>query len=382
MGRTLLYIDIIPNHPVQLRKIAGVRRYATLRRWEVVCVPRRELSPNGIRALLARQPGLAGVVVEGSGRSTAYPPRLFGRVPVSYIEYPAEETAGRAANVSVDDGAIADTAFRELSLGKPAAFAVLGHKNLHLWSSLRVKAFRDRCARAGADCIVFPVVPRESQEGYEARLAAWLATLPLHTAVFAAGDSAGVSVSRVARNACRHIPKDMTLCSTCDIPEVCENAPTPITSIHLDFERMGWLAAKALGGTENASVGPLFVARRQSTAGHGRREPWILHAVDVIRAEACGGLSIDGLISRLGRDGFAVSRRNFDRRFREAMGHTANEEILSVRLAAATELLLHSRVPVMAVCDFCGFGTHAAFDAAFRKRYGMSPGAWRAKNSN
>jgi AraC-like DNA-binding protein len=382
MGRTLLYIDIMPSHPVQLRKLAGVRRYAALRRWKVVCVPRRALSPDGIRALLARQQGLAGIVVEGSGRSTAYPPRLFGRVPVSYIEYPEEEVAGKAPNVTLDAVAIADTAFRELSLGRPAAFAAAGFRNPHLWSRLRLDAFSNRCAVDGHECAVFQSHWGEPPEAYEARLANWLAALPCGSAIYADGDTAAVSVARAARAVYRSIPHELTLCSTCDIPEISDKSPTPITSIHIDFERMGWLAAKALAVGEDSVVGPLLTVRRKSTAGRGRREPWILHAVDVIRAEACGGLSIDGLIFRLGRDGFAVSRRNFDRRFREAMGHTANEEILSVRLAAATELLLRSRVPVMAISDFCGFGTHAAFDAAFRKRHGMSPGAWRAKNSN
>ncbi len=375
-GNSLLYLDIVPSHPVQNRKLAGVRRYATLRGWSVVGVSRRDMADVDLRALLARHRPV-GVIVEGSGRRKAFPPQLFGRVPVSYIEYPAEETAGRAANVSIDDDAIADVAFRELSLGNPDAFAVLGHKNPHLWSSLRVQAFRDRCAKAGAACSSFPVVPDESNERYEARLSEWIASLSLKTAVFAAGDSAGVAVSRIARDARRHIPKDLTLCSTCDIPEVCEDAPTPITSIHLDFERMGWLAAKALGGAENASVGPLFVARRQSTAGRGRREPWILRAVEIIRAEACAGLTVATLVERLSREATAVSRRNFDRRFREAMGHSALEEILSVRLAAACELLLRTETPVSVVPDFCGFGCYRTLDALFRSRFGMSMGAWR-----
>lgn len=390
MMSSLLYLDIEPKHPVQLRKLAGVRRYASLRGWEVVGVPRRETDPTEVRDLLARlRP--AGVVVEGSGRRNVFPPRLFGRIPVSYVEYPEEETAGRAPNVSIDDGAIADTAFRELSLGKPSAFAVLGHKNPHLWSTLRVRAFRDRCARAGAPCFAFPVVPDESGMDYEARLAAWLTSLPRNTAVFATGDLAGFAVSRIARGARRHIPKDLTLCSTGDIPEVCEDAPTPVTSIHIDFERMGWLAAKALESRKNASAGPLFVARRQSTAGRGRREPWILRAVEIIRAEACAGLTVEKLVARLGREAVAtgasggrpspVSRRNFDRRFREAMGHSALEEILSVRLAAVCELLLRTNTPVMTIADFCGFGTHAALDTLFRHRFNMSMGAWREKNA-
>ena len=385
----ILYLDVPTGNPAQERKVAGVRHYAALRRWEVVVVPRRGAERLNVRSLLSRNNPL-GVIVEGSGRKNAYPPSLFGKIPVSYIEYPAREIAGLAANISVDEDAIADTAFRELSLGNPACFAVIGHRNPHLWSKLRVQAFRNRCAKAGASCIVFPQGKNEATLSYETRLAEWMAALPPKAAIFAACDSTGATLSRVTRVARRHIPKDLTLCSTCDIPEVCDGAPTPVTSIHIDFERMGWLAAKALVDGEDASAGPLFVARRQSTSGRGRREPWILRAVEIIRAEACEGRNVESLVGRLaaeycsGADGDGgmtpVSRRNFDRRFREAMGHSALEEILSVRLAAARELLLKTDTPITAVPDFCGFGCYRTLDALFRSRFGMSMGAWRAKN--
>ena len=94
-GNCLLYLDIVPGHPVQIRKLAGVRRYAALRGWDVVGVPRREMDRTDVRDLLVRHRPV-GVVVEGSGRRNAFLPQLFGRTPVSYVEYPAEETAGRA----------------------------------------------------------------------------------------------------------------------------------------------------------------------------------------------------------------------------------------------------------------------------------------------
>ena len=379
-AKRILFLDVSVGNPAQERKVAGVRHYAALRRWEVVVVPRCGTERLNVPMLLSRNKP-QGVIVEGSGRKHAYPPSLFGKIPVSYIEYPVREIAGLAANVSVDDAAIADSAFRELSFGNPACFSAIGHKNPHLWSQLRIQAFQNRCARAGVSCAVFPQRKGEATESYEARLAAWIAVLPPKTAIFASCDSAGATLTNVARVAGRLIPKDLTLCSTCDIPEICEKAPVPITSIHIDFEHMGWLAAKALSSREDSMVGPLLTSRRKSTSGRGRREPWILDAIGIIREEACAGLAINDLIERLRRCGYSVSRRNFDRRFREAMGHTANEEILSVRLAAARELLLRSHVPVMSVCDFCGFGTHAAFDAAFRRLHGMSPGTWRAKNT-
>ena len=44
----VLYIDMLPWHPSQALKLAGIRRYARLRGWEVVCVPREELRKTDI----------------------------------------------------------------------------------------------------------------------------------------------------------------------------------------------------------------------------------------------------------------------------------------------------------------------------------------------
>lgn len=75
-----------------------------------------------------------------------------------------------------------------------------------------------------------------------------------------------------------------------------------------------------------------------------------------------------------------VSRRNFDRRFREAVGHSANEEIISVRLAAACELP-RGGTQITAIPDLCGAGCYRTLDAMFRTRFGMSMGLWRERHA-
>ena len=381
-GGTILYLDMEPEDPSKRMKLAGIRRYAALRGWEVACIARNWKRRLDIRSVLKLHDPL-GVVVEGAARKFAYPPRLFGQVPVAYIEYPAGEVAGKAPNVVVDDTAVAAAAFRELSLGKPAAFAAVGHMNPHLFSRLRIRAFRRQCAECGCRCRVFSSRWREPASSHEERLARWLAKLPRNTAVFAATNAAAAAVTRAAAAAMRHIPKDISLVAFGDIPEICENASPPITSIRFDFERMGFVAARALScRSRDMAIGPLLVTRRKSTSGRGRHEPWVLKAVEIIRAEACGGLDIGNLVRRLETEtGSPVSRRNFDRRFCEAVGHTANEEILSVRLETACALLSQTDTPVMAIPDFCGFGCYRTLDAVFRSRFKMSMRLWRERNS-
>ena len=406
----ILYIDMVPNNPSLILKLAGIRRYAGLSGMEVATVTRDELRQRDVRSFIADyRPG--GVIVEGSGRTVDYMPDVLGAIPASYIEYPAEAIAGKAPDVVIDDAAVANAAFRELSRWKPAAFAAVGFIVPHPWSRMRVDAFMRCCRKEGAECEVFPTNWPESEESRFERLSDWIADLPGHTAIFTASDATAETVERAAIAAHRHIPKDISICSTDNISKICENAPIPLTSIQLDFERIGFVAARALGeimasmnsrvqsfsaeynrtgrrrarsnaiGKSAIPIGPLLVTRRKSTSGRGRHEPWILRAVEIIRAEACNGITITGVIDRLEKElGRIVPRRTFDLRFREAMGHTANEELLSVRLESACALLAQTDTPVTIVHDFCGFGCYSALDAAFRSRFGMSMGTWRGRN--
>ena len=119
---------------------------------------------------------------------------------------------------------------------------------------------------------------------------------------------------------------------------------------------------------------PLLVDRRRSTGGRGRREKWIMDAVDIIRREACDGLSAADIAAR-----FRCSRRLFDLRFKEALGHTAQDEIEHVRLEKAFELLRNG-VPIGTIATLCGYRSDTTMRWVFLHRVGMSMRTWRTRN--
>jgi LacI family transcriptional regulator len=120
----------------------------------------------------------------------------------------------------------------------------------------------------------------------------------------------------------------------------------------------------------------MLAVRRESTQGAGRREPHVLEAVEIIRREACDGLTPTQLAARL-----PGSRRLLDLRFREAMGHSVMDEILHIRLERVFDLLRRPNMPISAIADFSGFGSLRALDKLFRSRYGCSLRAWRKRNA-
>ena len=124
-----------------------------------------------------------------------------------------------------------------------------------------------------------------------------------------------------------------------------------------------------------ATFGPLYVKRRESTRGSGRRESGIMEALEIIRREACSGLSASELAAR-----FPDSRKNFERRFRKVAGHSILDEILHVRLERAKELLLGTDADLEEVSAACGFGTEQSLRVHFRLRFGASPRQWRREH--
>ncbi|MBR3085551.1 MAG: helix-turn-helix transcriptional regulator, partial [Kiritimatiellae bacterium] len=124
------------------------------------------------------------------------------------------------------------------------------------------------------------------------------------------------------------------------------------------------------------TFGPMMVARGKSTRGHGRREQFVLEAVETIRREACDGLTAASLIAR-----FPVSKRLFNLRFREAMGHSPLDEIMQVRMEKVLSLLSGTDTPVGAIADMCGFGSAVELRQIFRARTGISMTEWRARRA-
>lgn len=402
-GCRILYIGYDRHYALlRRRRLAGIRRCAKAQGWEVETLSPEEATPERVREELARLRPV-GCVVECWRARFDLPPKLFGVVPVVYLNPPERREWRGVASVECDEAAVGQAAFEELSASLPPSYAVVaeGPTRHSPWARERVAAFLDCCRKAGKDCLVFPERNGEDESNRIARIGRWAAALPLHCAIFAVNDIAAATVADAVAAAGRSLPRSATLVGV-DAAEVPEDGipASPISSVKLDFELSGYLAAKMVTAFFNAETqrsresrrynsatlrlcdsalktnpvfGPLFVERRQSTRGRGRREPWVLEAVDAIRREACDGLTAATLAKR-----FPVSRKLFELRFREAIGHSVLNEILHVRMERVFELLARPDFPIGAIADFCGFDSARELRSLFRKRMGTSMREWRS----
>ena len=386
MNPVVLFLNDTGKDPTKRLKLAGVRRYAAAAGWNVIAIPQEKSGSKSIPDLLVRYRPV-GCICDEDSTPTRATPRLFGDVPVVFANGYGSRYDGRAGRICVDNEAVARAAFRELSAGNPKAFAVVGESSSPEWSVIRLKAFRAEAVKTGLSCRFF----RENKWKVEEESAAYfrpiLAVLPRHTAIYAVNDPIARRIADAANAAGLRIPQDLTLLGTDNNPDWCEGASPTLSSIQLDFERMGYLAAKMLGekicqhgpdgggDAVSASIGPMLAVRRETTGGRGRMEPHILEAVEIIRREACDGLTVAELAARL-----PGSRRLLDLRFREAMGHSVHEEIQQVRLERVFDLLRRPGTPIGAIADLSGFALHQ-LDKVFRIRFGCSLRDWRKRNA-
>ena len=75
-----------------------------------------------------------------------------------------------------------------------------------------------------------------------------------------------------------------------------------------------------------------------------------------------------------------ISVFHFARMFRQAMGAPPRAFLTGLRLEAARGMLERSDVPIAEVARLVGYPTSRNFNAAFARRYGSTPGAWRRDN--
>lgn len=362
-----------------LAKSAGIARYAEACGWRVKSVP-------WARGLRRKVPDLirgecpAGCIVECSAALGAWlPPSVFAGTPAVWLDCREGVFGPGVPTVVCDQVAVVRQAFHELLSLRPAALGVVSYREARFWSKPRADAFLSFAATASQPCI--PFVHRIHATPSDAeRLKAWLASLPRRTALFCVNDNLAADIVAASDAAGLSVPRDIMVLGVDNRDASVPDAVLGISSVHIDFERAGYIAARTLDAVmhglpvdqRNASFGPYMTVRRRSTGGTRRAEPNILEAMRIIRAEACLGLRAEDVVRRI-----SGSRSLVDLRFREATGHSILDEILHVRLERACLLLAGTKTSIDAIASFCGFGSENSLLKVFRARFGVTMRKWR-----
>lgn len=75
-----------------------------------------------------------------------------------------------------------------------------------------------------------------------------------------------------------------------------------------------------------------------------------------------------------------LNRSYFGKIFRDALGKSPQEFLISYRMSKAAELLKLTKLSIGDISNAVGYPSQLHFSRAFKKVYGMSPRAWRDEN--
>ena len=359
------------------RRLAGMLPEARKRRWHVEAIDMTGRVQTLDRLLRFWKPD--GLVVQGSlARHAAFRRLATGATPTVWCDVDQSRLRDPHSGVLHDSRETARKIIRELlGLGFDS-YAYVGWRERRDWSKEREDVFREEAARVRKGFRAFSPWKGgrcASIVDYLERLEAFLVGLPRPCGVLAANDATAAHVLRIAEKAGIVVPDEMAVAGIDNDELVCENTVPTLTSVAPDFTRSGKLAIELLARRmaessarhEIVPFGSTDVVRRQSTRRFAQKDVRVVKAIEYIRLNACKGIGVADVVREMG-----VNPRSAELRFKEITGHSMRDEILSVRIARAKELLADSRNSVDAVAVACGYSDARTLRHVFRTRLGLT----------
>ena len=357
-------------------KLSGVYRFAREKQgWFVQVISRLASTTEIRRALKEWQP--LGCLVDRGMEKGSPPDRIFGALPVVYLDQSPTRPSAIHPCLMHDSAATARMASTELLRLKLASYAYLGMSKPYFWDTERLAAFRQEVQTSGR---TIAVLDRKN-------LRAMLKALPHPCGVLAANDQCALDVYHAATAAGLSIPGDVALIGIDNDEISCESVSPGITSVEPDFIGAGYRLAQMLDeeiklGAQERTVrkqpplehyGPRRLVRRGSTNLLPLIDLRVQRAMEFIRRHACEHrLKIDDILAEMD-----CSRRLATLRFRQATGHSILDEIHAQRLAKICDLLANTSWPIATVIAQSGYVSESFAQKLFRSHTGLTMRAWR-----
>ena len=177
------------------------------------------------------------------------------------------------------------------------------------------------------------------------------------------------------------MPEQIAVIGVDNDEETCRLADPPLSSVMDNAREVGCRAAAMLDEMMTRGAGakprsvlvpPAGIAMRRSTEVTAVDDPLVARACQLIRDQACGGLTAEALASAV-----RVSKSLFYARFKKALNRLPHEEIVRTRLDQAQALLRQTRLPLAEIAARCGFTHPEYFSVSFKRELGVTPGRFR-----
>lgn len=324
-----------------------------------------------------------GVIVRLKEICQAIRPYLRADTPMIGIDIRTFPDSGLWATLIPDNAKIGAVAAEELLSKGLKCYALVPTRPKRYWGEERDRGFRERICAAGGDVRIYGPHEAWRASAENAALSNWLATLPRPFGLFARNDV----LARFALSACKSagisVPDEAMIVGADNDEGLCLFCSPSLTSVQIDHEGAGRRAAEALQGYFGSKTkpprmatmrfGPCGVARRASTNVDAPEGDQRLSAgLGFIASHSDNPfIGVGDVAAAMG-----LGRRQAERLFR-AEGTSIRRKLEETRLAHVKSLLATTSLPLRSIAAECGFYSVIYLFGLFRKRFGISPGAWR-----
>ncbi|MEI6781533.1 MAG: DNA-binding transcriptional regulator [Verrucomicrobiota bacterium] len=257
----------------------------------------------------------------------------------------------------------------------------------------RMPAFRQTIEAAGSRYYEIPYYkcfPRTSPRPLRdhQRAHQWLMKavreLPKPVGIAASVDDVATRLLHACGDAGVSVPEEVAVLGCDNDPMVCDCALVPLSSVDIDWERVGYEGAKLLDQIMDGKraprrpilIPPKGVVTRLSTNILAVPDINIARAVRFIWDHYAEVIGTHEVAAAAG-----LSRRTLERGFRIHLGQSVNNEITQVRIERAKKLLLETNLKAHEVAQVCGFSGIVHFSKAFHRLTGTRPSHYRRQQA-
>lgn len=263
-------------------------------------------------------------------------------------------------------------------------FAFYGSKGV-VWSKERAEGYRQEVERIGGNYYYLETENLRDEPWGKSHieLEDWLFALPKPIALFACDDSFALQVAESCKINDIKIPEDISLLGVDNDELICNLSDPPISSIVLDIENGGYevgrlihqLIEKKREKPFNIVVNPTRIELRQSTERYDIANPYIAEVVKFIENNFTEEIPIDDFTELV-----PLSRRNLEVKFKNEMGLSIYQFILSCRVEYFAMLLISTNRTLLDLALESGFSDSKNISRVFKKIKGCSPVEYRKQH--
>lgn len=265
-------------------------------------------------------------------------------------------------------------------------FAFCGFES-EVWSNARESGFVESLKLMGHVCETFntdysKIVEPKWNTQEESRIRDWLKTIPKPVGLLCCNDLRALQVMNACRNLKLEVPEDVSILGINNEIVRCELSYPQLSSIPVNAEYYGYLAAKTITELINGKspknmevlIEPLDVVTRRSSDFLSVEDKHVTAALQLIKSRACKGITVEEVVKQI-----HVSRSLLERRFRKYLGKSPQAEIRNVQIQKVKQLLVETDYTLAHIAELAGFEHPEYMSVVFKKMHQTTPNQFRQR---